>query len=154
MAQAQEAAPGGVSPPHPPSSEWPREPQLLLYVPKFHSGWEPPLDVLREAPWEVEGLGSAPAEEVRAPAPLLPALTPPPPPHPCCCLPPTPPLPPGLTRHQAQRPTLPAAHSRGPTALPELPEAEPRPRARSPWRRPPRSQLPARAQVGAPPARG
>lgn len=46
-----------------PRSEWPREPQLLLYVPKFHSGWEPPLDVLREAPWEVEGLGSAPAEE-------------------------------------------------------------------------------------------
>ncbi|XP_036151593.1 epidermal growth factor receptor kinase substrate 8-like protein 2 isoform X1 [Myotis myotis] len=46
-----------------PRSEWPREPQLLLYVPKFHSGWEPPLDVLREAPWEVEGLGCAPAEE-------------------------------------------------------------------------------------------
>lgn len=46
-----------------PRSEWPREPQLLLYVPKFHSGWEPPLDVLREAPWEVERLGCAPAEE-------------------------------------------------------------------------------------------
>ncbi|XP_059566676.1 epidermal growth factor receptor kinase substrate 8-like protein 2 isoform X2 [Myotis daubentonii] len=46
-----------------PRSEWPREPQLLLYVPKFHSGWEPPLDVLREAPWEVEGLGCAPADE-------------------------------------------------------------------------------------------
>lgn len=40
-------------------SEWPREPQVPPYVPKFHSGWEPPLDVLQEAPWEVEGLLSA-----------------------------------------------------------------------------------------------
>ncbi|XP_016075104.1 PREDICTED: epidermal growth factor receptor kinase substrate 8-like protein 2 [Miniopterus natalensis] len=46
-----------------PRSEWPREPQMLLYVPKFHSGWEPPLDVLQEAPWEVEGLASAPGDE-------------------------------------------------------------------------------------------
>lgn len=40
---------------------------MPLYVPKFHSGWEPPLDVLQEAPWEVEGLASAPDDEVRAP---------------------------------------------------------------------------------------
>lgn len=40
---------------------------MPLYVPKFHSGWEPPLDVLREAPWEVEALVSAPDDEVRAP---------------------------------------------------------------------------------------
>ncbi|XP_040320133.1 epidermal growth factor receptor kinase substrate 8-like protein 2 isoform X2 [Herpailurus yagouaroundi] len=46
-----------------PRSEWPREPQVPLYVPKFHSGWEPPLDVLQEAPWEVEGLASAPDDE-------------------------------------------------------------------------------------------
>ncbi|XP_021547878.1 epidermal growth factor receptor kinase substrate 8-like protein 2 isoform X2 [Neomonachus schauinslandi] len=46
-----------------PRSEWPREPQVPLYVPKFHSGWEPPLDVLQEAPWEVEGLVSAPDDE-------------------------------------------------------------------------------------------
>ncbi|XP_066108536.1 epidermal growth factor receptor kinase substrate 8-like protein 2 isoform X2 [Saccopteryx bilineata] len=46
-----------------PRSEWPREPQVLLYVPKFHSGWEPPLDVLQEAPWEVEGLAPAPGDE-------------------------------------------------------------------------------------------
>lgn len=46
-----------------PRSEWPREPQMLLYVPKFHSGWEPPLDVLQEAPWEVEGLAPAPGDE-------------------------------------------------------------------------------------------
>ncbi|XP_032346213.1 epidermal growth factor receptor kinase substrate 8-like protein 2 isoform X2 [Camelus ferus] len=46
-----------------PRSEWPREPQVLPYMPKFHSGWEPPLDVLQEAPWEVEGLASAPSEE-------------------------------------------------------------------------------------------
>lgn len=60
--------------PPPPSSEWPREPQLLLYVPKFHSGWEPPLDVLREAPWEVEGLAAAPGDEVRAPPTRWPHL--------------------------------------------------------------------------------
>ncbi|XP_026907159.1 epidermal growth factor receptor kinase substrate 8-like protein 2 isoform X2 [Acinonyx jubatus] len=46
-----------------PRSEWPREPQVPLYVPKFHSGWEPPLDVLQEAPWEVEGLASGPDDE-------------------------------------------------------------------------------------------
>ncbi|XP_034501103.1 epidermal growth factor receptor kinase substrate 8-like protein 2 isoform X1 [Ailuropoda melanoleuca] len=46
-----------------PRSEWPQEPQVPLYVPKFHSGWEPPLDVLQEAPWEVEGLASAPDDE-------------------------------------------------------------------------------------------
>ncbi|XP_025308338.1 epidermal growth factor receptor kinase substrate 8-like protein 2 isoform X1 [Canis lupus dingo] len=37
-----------------PRFEWPREPLVPLYVPKFHSGWEPPLDVLQDAPWEVE----------------------------------------------------------------------------------------------------
>ncbi|KAF5911408.1 hypothetical protein HPG69_017891 [Diceros bicornis minor] len=46
-----------------PSSEWPREPQVPLYVPKFRNSWEPPLDVLQEAPWEVEGLASAPSDE-------------------------------------------------------------------------------------------
>lgn len=46
-----------------PRSEWPREPQVPPYVPKFQSGWEPPLDVLQEAPWEVEGLASAPSDE-------------------------------------------------------------------------------------------
>ncbi|XP_060031855.1 epidermal growth factor receptor kinase substrate 8-like protein 2 isoform X1 [Erinaceus europaeus] len=44
-----------------PRSEWPRrEPQVPLYVPRFHSGWDPPLDVLQEAPWEVEGLAGDP----------------------------------------------------------------------------------------------
>ncbi|KAM9221452.1 epidermal growth factor receptor kinase substrate 8-like protein 2 isoform 1-T2 [Dugong dugon] len=46
-----------------PRAEWPRESQVFLYVPKFHSGWEPPLDVLQEAPWEVEGLAAAPNDE-------------------------------------------------------------------------------------------
>lgn len=46
-----------------PRSEWPREPQVPVYVPRFHSGWEPPLDVLQEAPWEVEGLSAAPSDE-------------------------------------------------------------------------------------------
>ncbi|NP_573454.2 epidermal growth factor receptor kinase substrate 8-like protein 2 [Mus musculus] len=47
-----------------PRSEWPREPQVPLYVPKFRSGWEPPLDVLQEAPWEVEGLASVPSDQL------------------------------------------------------------------------------------------
>lgn len=66
------------------SSEWPREPQVPLYVPKFRSGWEPPLDVLQEAPWEVEGLASVPSDQVRTPAQPMP--TPPQsfsPAHPC-----------------------------------------------------------------------
>ncbi|XP_012930119.1 epidermal growth factor receptor kinase substrate 8-like protein 2 isoform X1 [Heterocephalus glaber] len=46
-----------------PRSEWPREPQVSPYVPQFHSGWEPPLDVLQEAPWEVEGPASAPEDQ-------------------------------------------------------------------------------------------
>ncbi|XP_040139832.2 epidermal growth factor receptor kinase substrate 8-like protein 2 isoform X1 [Ictidomys tridecemlineatus] len=46
-----------------PRSEWPKEPQVPLYVPKFHSGWEPPLDVLQEAPWEMEGLASGPDDQ-------------------------------------------------------------------------------------------
>ncbi|KAM4848786.1 epidermal growth factor receptor kinase substrate 8-like protein 2 isoform X1 [Urocitellus parryii] len=59
-------APGGVladpGTAHP-SSEWPKEPQVPLYVPKFHSGWEPPLEVLQEAPWEMEGLASDPDDQ-------------------------------------------------------------------------------------------
>ncbi|KAM6159348.1 LOW QUALITY PROTEIN: epidermal growth factor receptor kinase substrate 8-like protein 2 [Rhynchocyon petersi] len=43
-----------------PRADWPREPQVPMYVPKFHNSWEPPLDVLQEAPWEVEGLAAAP----------------------------------------------------------------------------------------------
>uniref|UniRef100_A0A8D2IR20 Epidermal growth factor receptor kinase substrate 8-like protein 2 n=1 Tax=Urocitellus parryii TaxID=9999 RepID=A0A8D2IR20_UROPR len=46
-----------------PRSEWPKEPQVPLYVPKFHSGWEPPLEVLQEAPWEMEGLASDPDDQ-------------------------------------------------------------------------------------------
>ncbi|XP_013203267.1 epidermal growth factor receptor kinase substrate 8-like protein 2 isoform X2 [Microtus ochrogaster] len=47
-----------------PRSEWPREPQVPLYVPKFHNGWEPPLDVLQEAPWETEGLASLSSDQM------------------------------------------------------------------------------------------
>lgn len=47
-----------------PRSEWPRESQVPLYVPKFHNGWEPPLDVLQEAPWETEGLASLPSDQM------------------------------------------------------------------------------------------
>lgn len=50
---------------------------MPLYVPKFRNGWEPPLDVLQEAPWEVEGLASVPSDQVRTPAPAQPMSTPP-----------------------------------------------------------------------------
>lgn len=43
-----------------PRSDWPRESQIPFYVPRFRSGWEPPLDILQEAPWETEGLTTAP----------------------------------------------------------------------------------------------
>lgn len=43
-----------------PRSEWPRESQVPFYMPRFRSGWEPPLDILQEAPWEADGLGAAP----------------------------------------------------------------------------------------------
>lgn len=56
---------------------------MPLYVPKFHNGWEPPLDVLQEAPWETEGLASLPSDQVRTPAQphASPELTTPA--HPC-----------------------------------------------------------------------
>ncbi|XP_036867431.1 epidermal growth factor receptor kinase substrate 8-like protein 2 isoform X1 [Manis javanica] len=50
-----------------PRSEWPREPQVPLYVPTFHNGWEPPMDMLQEAPWEVEGQVSTTPEDEPTP---------------------------------------------------------------------------------------
>lgn len=85
-----------------PSSEWPREPRVPLYVPKFQSGWEPPLDVLQEAPWEVEGLVSAPSDEVRAPTASHPTALPLSPPLPTALTTPAPPPNPAPTPRQAQ----------------------------------------------------
>ena len=102
--------------PGPPISsfEWPREPLVPLYVPKFHSGWEPPLDVLQDAPWEVE----APENEVSAPT--APALLPAPPHVPAL----TAPLEPALPR-QAPRSFLPTADPSKPAILSKLPQTQP-----------------------------
>ncbi|KAM6926961.1 epidermal growth factor receptor kinase substrate 8-like protein 2 isoform 3-T3 [Lycodopsis pacificus] len=38
-----------------PRAEWPRDQCAPPYHPKFRNGWEPPLELLRAAPWETEG---------------------------------------------------------------------------------------------------
>lgn len=91
---------------------------MPVYVPKFHSGWEPPLDVFQEAPWEVEGLASAPDDEVRA-----------------LMAPPQTGLPSSATAHllsplpsphtKPRWPFFPAADSREPIILPKLPQTQP-----------------------------
>ncbi|XP_078538938.1 epidermal growth factor receptor kinase substrate 8-like protein 2 [Lissotriton helveticus] len=35
-------------------AEWPKEPVVPQYIPKFHSGWQPPLDIFIGAPWEMD----------------------------------------------------------------------------------------------------
>ncbi|XP_040184565.1 epidermal growth factor receptor kinase substrate 8-like protein 2 isoform X3 [Rana temporaria] len=40
-------------------AEWPREPLIPQYIPKFNSGWIPPPDIFLGAPWELD-LGHPP----------------------------------------------------------------------------------------------
>ncbi|KAM4721542.1 epidermal growth factor receptor kinase substrate 8-like protein 2 [Rhinophrynus dorsalis] len=40
-------------------AEWPREPLIPQYIPKFNNGWIPPLDIFQGAPWELD-LGHPP----------------------------------------------------------------------------------------------
>nr|XP_023967185.1 epidermal growth factor receptor kinase substrate 8-like protein 2 isoform X2 [Chrysemys picta bellii] len=35
-------------------AEWPRESAVPTYIPKFRNGWEPPLEIFRGAPWEID----------------------------------------------------------------------------------------------------
>ncbi|KAM9301591.1 epidermal growth factor receptor kinase substrate 8-like protein 2 [Gastrophryne carolinensis] len=35
-------------------AEWPREPLIPQYIPKFNNGWIPPLDIFQGAPWELD----------------------------------------------------------------------------------------------------
>ncbi|GAB0189594.1 epidermal growth factor receptor kinase substrate 8-like protein 2 [Grus japonensis] len=35
-------------------AEWPREANIPTYIPKFRNGWEPPIEIFRGAPWEID----------------------------------------------------------------------------------------------------
>ncbi|XP_018411553.1 PREDICTED: epidermal growth factor receptor kinase substrate 8-like protein 2 isoform X2 [Nanorana parkeri] len=35
-------------------TEWPKEPVIPQYIPKFNNGWIPPLDIFQGAPWELD----------------------------------------------------------------------------------------------------
>lgn len=35
-------------------AEWPREPIIPQYIPKFNSGWTPPIEIFQGAPWELD----------------------------------------------------------------------------------------------------
>lgn len=35
-------------------AEWPREPVIPQYIPKFNNGWIPPLEIFQGAPWELD----------------------------------------------------------------------------------------------------
>ncbi|KAM3918803.1 epidermal growth factor receptor kinase substrate 8-like protein 2 isoform 2-T2 [Leptodactylus fuscus] len=35
-------------------AEWPREPIIPQYIPKFNSGWIPPIEIFQGAPWELD----------------------------------------------------------------------------------------------------
>ncbi|NWV42101.1 ES8L2 protein, partial [Grantiella picta] len=35
-------------------AEWPRDANIPTYIPKFRNGWEPPTEIFRGAPWEID----------------------------------------------------------------------------------------------------
>uniref|UniRef100_A0A8C9EM92 Epidermal growth factor receptor kinase substrate 8-like protein 2 n=1 Tax=Pavo cristatus TaxID=9049 RepID=A0A8C9EM92_PAVCR len=53
-----------------PWAEWPREANIPTYIPKFRNGWEPPIEIFRGAPWEID-IGHL-QEEVSSVLPTIP----------------------------------------------------------------------------------
>uniref|UniRef100_A0A8C4UTM3 Epidermal growth factor receptor kinase substrate 8-like protein 2 n=1 Tax=Falco tinnunculus TaxID=100819 RepID=A0A8C4UTM3_FALTI len=56
-------------------AEWPREANIPTYIPKFRNGWEPPVEIFRGAPWEID-IGHLQEEVSPVVSPFLVRLTP------------------------------------------------------------------------------
>ncbi|NXK42482.1 ES8L2 protein, partial [Piprites chloris] len=52
-------------------AEWPRDANIPTYIPKFRNGWEPPIEIFRGAPWEID-IGHLQEEVSPVSLPLLP----------------------------------------------------------------------------------
>uniref|UniRef100_A0A8C9ELA3 EPS8 like 2 n=1 Tax=Pavo cristatus TaxID=9049 RepID=A0A8C9ELA3_PAVCR len=52
------------------ATSWPREANIPTYIPKFRNGWEPPIEIFRGAPWEID-IGHL-QEEVSSVLPTIP----------------------------------------------------------------------------------
>ncbi|NWI93418.1 ES8L2 protein, partial [Pitta sordida] len=53
-------------------AEWPRDANIPTYIPKFRNGWEPPTEIFRGAPWEID-IGHLQEEVSPVPLGILPS---------------------------------------------------------------------------------